>query len=242
MKTSFKSLFFRRSRAAQAGNAMIYVLIAIVLFAALSLIVARQGDDSESSALSTQRANIVAAQLIATSMQLKQGVDQMLYSGSNADTLDFVTPDDEPAFSAGTNQADKVFHPAGGGIILQPIPSDAVNQVSADPPARWYIGRFLNVEWTSTTAEDVIMVAHQVNEQVCRSINEKILGSPTPLISSINPRDILIDDVAHNGSNPGTWLTASCPTCAGKISACMVGPSEIPGRNIYSFYSLVISR
>lgn len=221
---------------------MIYVLIAIVLFAALSLIVARQGDNSETDSLSSQRADIVAAQLIATSMQLKQGVDQMLYSGSKPDTLDFVTPDDEPAFSAGTSQAQKVFHPAGGGIILQPIPAEATHQVSNDPASRWYIGRFLNVEWTSTTGEEVIMVAHQISEPVCRSINQKILGDPAPLMATTNPRDLLIDDVLHGGSNPATWLTSSCTDCEGKIAGCMEGPSEVPGENIFSYYSIIVSR
>lgn len=232
---------------------MIYVLIAIVLFAALSLIVARQGNNSETGALDSERAEIAATQIIQTSMQLKQGVDQMLYSGSQPDTsqdpplpapskaLNFVTPDDEPAFSTAPN-THKVFHPAGGGLILQPIPPQAIRQVSNDPPARWYIGRFINVEWTNSTAEEVIMVAHQISEPVCRAINQKILGDPTPLAMTPNPRALLIDGSVYASANPLEWTTADCADCEDVIAACVVGPSEVPGENIHSFYSIIVSR
>lgn len=243
MKTSCKSSFRApSSRSSEAGNAMIYILIAIVLFAALTMIISRQGDNSEGGALDSERSEIAATQIIQTSMQLKQGVDQMLYSGSKPDTLDFVTPDDEPTYSTGPSFVHKVFHPSGGGLILQPLPQQAVKQVSADPPARWYIGRFLNIEWTNTVDEEVLMVAHQISEPVCRAINQKILGDPTPLATITNPRDLLIDDVLHSGANPPVWTTVTCASCKDKISGCLVGPSEVPGENIYSYYSIIISR
>lgn len=226
---------------------MIYILIAVVLFAALTMMIARQGDNSESGAMDTERAEIAATQIIQTSMQLKQGIDVMMYSGSERDPntanddLIFTTPDDEPAFSTPPN-THKVFHPAGGGLILQPIPPQAVHEVSTNPPARWYVGRFINVEWSSTAAQEVILTAHQISLPVCRAINQKLLGDPTPLTAIVNPRTILIDGSVYSGANPVDWTNANCPTCVNKISGCMVGPSEIPGENIYSFYSIVLSR
>lgn len=229
------------SRIAEAGNAMIYILIAVVLFGALTMILARQTDQSESGALSTERTEIAATQIIQTSMQLKQAVDQMLYSGSKPDDLIFVTPDNEPAFSTAPNH-HKVFHPAGGGVIINPLPAQAINQVSLDPPARWYIGRFINIEWTNTAQQEVIMTAHQISEPVCRAINQKLLGNPTPLPTMLNPRTILISGSVYSAANPVTWLNTNCPTCQDKIAACIVGPSETPGKDIYSFYSVIVSR
>jgi len=136
----------------------------------------------------------------------------------------------------------KVFHPSGGGLVVKPIPQQAVKQVSADPPSRWYIGRFLNIEWTNTVDEEVIMVAHQISEPVCRAINQKILGDPAPLVTTSNPRDLLIDDSLHSGANPVMWSTVTCAACEDKIAGCVEGPSEVPGENIYSYYSIIISR
>lgn len=233
---------YRVSGPSEAGSAMIYVLIAIVLFAALSFIVSRQGDNGETSTLDQHRVDIAATQIIQTSMQLKQGVDQMLYGGSNPDNLDFVTPDTEPAFSAGTSHVNKVFHPSGGGIVLQPIPAGAAEQISADPPARWYIGRPTNIEWTNSTDEDVIMVAHQLTTAVCRAINQSLLGDPSPLVAAVNPRNILIDESLHSGSNPVTWTTVMCAACENVVAACIEGPSEVPGENVRSFYSIILAR
>ncbi|QQG36469.1 MAG: hypothetical protein HYS17_01360 [Micavibrio aeruginosavorus] len=241
MNTSRKSTIGYDSRPAERGNAMIYVLIAIVLFAALTLIVARQSDNSESGTLDTERVGIAATQIIQTSMQLKQGVDQMLYGGTDPANLDFVTPDTEPAFSAGPSHVNKVFHPSGGGLVLQALPAESLDQISADPPARWYIGRFNNIEWSKTIAEDVIMVAHQISTPVCRAINQTLLGNPTPLATTSNPRDILIDDQLHGGTN-ADFMIADCPACEGVIAGCLEGPSEIPGEPIRSFYSLILSR
>lgn len=241
MKTSRKSVSHPTALPdKEAGNAMIYVLIAIVLFAALSLIVARQGDNNETGALDSERSEIAATQIIQTSMQLKQGVDQMLYSGSEPDELDFITPDDA-AFNTAPN-VHKVFHPAGGGLILQPIPAQAMAQVSADPPARWYIGRFFNVDWTNTTDEEVIMVAHQISLPVCRAINQRLLGNPAPLVTTENPRNLLIDGSIHGGTNPASWTVLACPACEDKLAACIEGPSEVPGEDIRSFYNIIISR
>lgn len=246
MKTRRKSapffpVFPGVSRRSQAGNAMIYVLIAIVLFGALTFIVARQSDDSETGGLNAEQTEIVATQLVQTSMQLKQAVDQMLYSGSEPDTLDFTTPDDEPAFSTAP-YVHKVFHPSGGGVILQPIPLFAVDQESNDPPARWYIGRFNNVSWSADPlAEEIIMVAHQISEPVCRAINQKLLGNPAPLVTTANPRNIFVDDVLHSGTNED-FTSAACPTCENVIAGCVEGPSEVLGENIRSFFSIIVSR
>lgn len=220
---------------------MIYILIAIVLFAALSLTLARQSDNSETGALSAERAEIAATQIIQTSMQIKQAIDQMIYSGSNVNQLLYTTPDNEPAFSTPPHY-NKVFHPAGGGVIVNPLPAQAIHQVSSNPPARWYIGRVLNVEWTNSTAPEVIITAHQISEPVCRAINKRLLGDPTPLAATINPRSLLISISVWGGPVPVMWQNAYCPACVDKISACITGPSEVPGQNIFSYYAIAVAQ
>lgn len=242
MNTSRKSAgILPCRRHSQAGNAMIYILIAVALFGALTFILARQNDTTETGALNAERTEIAAAQIIQTSMQLKQAIDQMMYSGSKPDDLDFVTPDDEPAFSTAPNH-HKVFHPAGGGVIINPLPAQAVRKISDNPPPRWYIGRFINIEWTNSADQEVIMTAHQISEPVCRAINQKLLGDPAPLAATVNPRSLLISGTVYSAANPVTWQNVNCPACVDKIAGCVMGPSEVPGKNIYSFYSVVVVR
>ena len=68
MKTNREHI---NARALERGNAMIYVLIAIALFAALSFTLARQGDDGEASDMSDARAELYATDMISYAAQAK---------------------------------------------------------------------------------------------------------------------------------------------------------------------------
>lgn len=85
------------------------------------------------------------------------------------------------------------------------------------------------------------MVAHQISEPVCRAINQKLLGDPAPLVAIVNPRSLLIDASLYSSTNPVDWLITACPACEDKIAGCLIGPSEVPGQDIYSFYSIIVS-
>ena len=219
----------------QNGNAMVYVLIVIALFAALNFILARQSDTTESGVVSEDKVEIYAGNLITASSQLKQAIDMMTYSGSQIPDLDFTTPDDEPAFSTGS-PADKVFHPEGGAVILPKIPDAAIHQVNSDPVPKWYIGRFNNVEWTESTNDDVILTAHQLTQAVCAKINQRITGSSTipALVGAATLPSRLIDASLHSGTN-SDFDVVDCPACEGWPTLCI---SNSAG-TIFSFYSIV---
>ena len=76
----------------ESGNALIYVLIAIALFAALSFTLARQSDTGEAGTLSDERAELYATQIISYAAQTKSALDQMLFIGTDIDDLDFIAP------------------------------------------------------------------------------------------------------------------------------------------------------
>ncbi len=231
MSTEYKSFY----SSGENGNAMIYVLIVVALMAALNFLLIRQNDTSEAGSLSEERLEIYAGNIITAASQLKQAVDMMTYSGTQISDLDFTTPDDEPAYSSGAH-VDKVFHPEGGGVILPKIPADIINQVNNDPTAKWYIGRFNNVEWTESANQDVILTAHQLTQAVCAKINERLTGSSTipTLTGAITLRNMLIDDGLHSGTN-ADFTAANCAGCEGWPQLCISNN----GATIFSFYSVI---
>ncbi len=224
------------SRNNQRGNAMVYVLIIVALFAALSFVLSRQTDTSETGVISESQLEIFTGVLLQAPMQLKQSIDQMVFTGTQVSVLDFVTPD-QVAFDTAP-VINKVFHPSGGGVILPRIPGDAVNEISTDPPARWYIGRFENVEWSPSSAHDVVLTAHQVTQQVCARINEKLTGSTTipELTDPVN--ELLIDASLSTAGANIEFTSARCTVpadCFGEQSLCV----KDNGVNAWSFYSLI---
>ena len=224
----------------QSGNALIYVLIAIALFAALSFTLGRQTDTSGYGTLSDDQAELYASQLIAYAVQTKSDIDQMIFTGSDIADFDFTLPT-----AAGFNTSPhihKVDHPEGGGLNPARIPDNAVTQSTSDPVPGWYLGRFNNVEWTETSDTDVILVAYQLNQTVCEKINEKINGSTTIPVLGDSIKETMINDAVHTGTNLDLTTDSSgspiCSDCHQVSTLCV----QNQGTNAYGFYTIVADR
>lgn len=223
-------------RNGERGNALIYVLIAIALFAALSITLSRQTDTSETGTLSGERAELAASRLISYSAQARSAIDQMLFTAaSDIDDLDFTTPN-EAGFDTGT-LTHKVYHPQGGGLLQGTLPPEVVAQVTTDPTPGWYLGRFNTVEWTDSGAarDDVILVAYQISELICGLINEKINGSTAVPTMTDSIRNVMIDELLHGGTNVELTTDAGdiCPECENLGSLC------VQEGGIFGFYTIL---
>lgn len=230
-----------KSPATMRGNATIYVLIVVALFAALGFVLTRQSDTSESSHVGSEKADIIAGQILAYPPQVKQAIDMMTMSGSDPSDLDYTQPG-----QAGFNTAPtikKIYHPDGGGLNLAALPATAIAQSSTNPAAGWYLGSFNNIEWTTTTAKDIVLVAYQISQDMCKRINYKLTGSESiPVLNDTIP-DLLISkdnppgNAVHTGTN-ADFMAANCAACNGHPSLCV---GDTSGTR-YGFYSIIVNR
>lgn len=228
------------SHTQERGNALVYVLIVIALFAALSFTVGRQTDTSEVSSMSEEKAELLATQLMGYASQARQVIEQMSFTGTNdLDDYDFILPSDA-AFNTAPN-FDKVYHPEGGGLIAAKLPPEAISQSGTDPVAGWYMGRFNNVEWTTTTGTDIILVAYQIKREVCEQINEVITGSTTIPTMTDSIKETMIDDALYSaGINVDLTTDGGdiCPECDERPMLCVQNQAE----DAYGFYSVLAQR
>jgi len=223
-------------KSSERGNAMIYVLIAVALFAALNFTLSRNNSDNgEAQDLDDGKTELYIGQLISYAAQAKMAVDQLLFEGTRIDNLNFITPSD-PAFETGSD-IFKVYHPGGAGLSPGNIPTELIAQTNNTPAAGWYMGRFNNIEWSQSTATDIILVAHQISKKACEKINKKITGNTSIPAMNVNLANILIDDSEHSGSNID-WTTANCPACADIPALCVSNA----GATQFSFYNIIINR
>ena len=218
---------------AESGNAMIYVLIVVTLFAALSFVLARNSGSGEQDVLGAEKINVYASQIIQTSNQVKQGVDQVIYSGSTIDNLNFCLPGEICFTSAPL--FNNVFHPEGGGMIRPVLPAETINAVDADPVPGWYVGRFNNVAWTPTASHDVILIAHQIRQDVCMRINELLTGSSAIPALTVEINRALIDAAQHTNGPNVDLDAANCATCEGHAALCVVNALG----TIWSYYNII---
>lgn len=239
MKTKREHLFFTLQ--AQRGNAMIYVLIAIVLFAALSMTLGRQTNTNEADDLDDSKAEMYATQFIAYAASAKSAIDQMQFGGIDIANVNFTLPS-----QAGFNTAPtitKIYHPDGGGLNAGKLPEDAITSAIADPVAGWYMGRFNNVEWTKTSGTDVILTAFQIKKSICEKINLTITGSVTIPQLGDTIRETMIDDSFYTGATNVDLTTDPagaplCASCHNKASLCV----EDSAGGTYAFYSVIADR
>ncbi|MDH5723086.1 MAG: hypothetical protein OEY94_07175 [Alphaproteobacteria bacterium] len=216
----------------EKGNALIYVLIAIVLFAGLGFTLARQSNNAGTTELDEAKAELLADQIIAYAQQAQNSIDQMLFSGSKINDLVFTLPSE-----AGFNTAPlqhKIYHPSAGGFIPSPMPAQMVNEVSTTPNAGWYLGRFNNVEWTPSTNMDVILTGHQISRAICEKINFKITGSTTIPAIVGDLRTFLIDDANYVGTN-ADFTTIECAACENYKTMCVSNA----GATYFTYYAII---
>lgn len=210
-----------------SGNAMIYVLIALALFGFLTLTLTNQNNQADGQDLDDEQAALYANELISYVASAQQVVDMMMSTGTEIDDLNFVIPSNA-AFDTPPNH-NKVFHPAGGGLNYAAKFSEDIQNGATSV---WAVNKNINVEWTPTTADDVVITAYFVNKQICEIINKRITGSATIPITASPHADYFLS------TGTTDFDTSECAACDGYPSLCV----ENDTNDNYSFYNIIVAR
>ena len=210
------------------GNAMIYVLIAIALFGVLTATLSSQNNQADNQDIDDEMVEFYANELIEYAAAAKNVVDQMLMTGSTIDSLDFVNPA-SAAFDTPPH-INKVFHPQGGGLNYKKTFSTNIENNLGLTPG-WFFQQNANVEWTESTANDVIISALRIKSSVCKEINKRITGSTTIPQLGTGMNAIFEDGTAD-------LSIANCAGCEGYQTLCVLNSA---GDN-WGFYSIIAAR
>ena len=207
-------------------------LIAVILFAALMFVISKSThQDNSADDLATGQTRVMTTEILAYAASVNNAIVQMQQSGATPDQIDFMLPDDTNFNTAPTLY--KLFHPDGGGLNYKPLPARAVADSGGTPQAGYYVGRFNSVEWTPTTAHDIVFTAYKLSESVCKDINRKLTGSATiPVVSGESLENLFVWDHLHSGTN-ANFMVTQCAACE-DVAALCVGD----GAGKYAFYSI----
>ena len=241
----------KNSRHAERGNVLFYVLIAVVLLAALSFAVAQSGRGNVQQ-LSEDRAGLFASEILEFSNNVANAVAQLKLRGCSEDEISF-----ENAIITGTythtpaaSDDCKVFHPSGGGINYAKPDSDWLNSsfvaqfgygdyiFSATQVAKTGAGGY---EVGASTGEDLVMFLPFLDQTLCEAINTKLEGG------TINTEDDAAFSTAAGDVFDGTYdaapaLTLDAGTEINNVSyGCFIGPTATSA-GAYNFYKVLIAR
>lgn len=217
----------------EKGNVFVYILVAVGLFAALMFVLSKSAGQNDGAAdLTDGESKILAGEIIAYAASATNTISQMQQTGATVSMIDFMLPSDIDFDDAPTIY--KIFHPDGGGLNYKPLPQKASADDQVGLVAGYYVGRFNNIEWTPTTANDVVFTAYEIKETVCKELNRKVAGTETiPAIVGDTLQNFFVYDDLHAGTNVN-FEVANCPTCE-EISALCV----TDGLGKYAFYSIL---
>lgn len=222
----------------ESGNALLYVLIGIALFAALMFTFSRSGSEGTSN-ISKQEVKIAASDLISYSESIEKAVNRLRLNGVSESDIDF--QNDIVSGYTNANCADgtcEIFDIAGGQQIWQ-TPQSKSNDGSA-----WAITGAMRVNGVGTDGAaasnaELVMVAPNVNKSVCVEINNRLgitnpSGDPPQTSGDADPSTKFVgtyaagDQIAHANLNS-------------HAAGCFEG-NGTPAASTYHFYRVLLAR
>ena len=238
-----------RERNREAGNVILWILVAIILFGALNFIFSK-GFRSGATTISDEKASLIASEIFEYTRTVKQTVHLLQINGCRDTEISF----DQTVVAGYSNPnspADEtcnVFAPAGGGLTWKDPPQNASNYANFE---MIYNARIQEVGTDpDPDGTDLIMVLPELNEDVCKKINEKVgidlvsgnvppdsgdivdVSWPGRFVGVYGPRTNSVNGPSNNCSGADNYF-------CGQATACF---HEAGGGQYFVFYHVLIAR
>jgi len=189
-----KSILFRRQtqcrkgwcgglRQSNKGNVLFIILIAVMLFGALTAAITRS--ERGSGSLDKERGLINASDYMAYTSTIEKTVARMLSNDMSENQLSFANDvwefndgtkvETDAMFANCTTDSCKVFHPAGGGLDVKTFADNQPPSPGTGDIKSGHAGVFsLKVTGVGTDAHDLVLMVAVVDRNTCRQINEQM--------------------------------------------------------------------
>ena len=176
----------------EAGNALLFVLIGIVLFAALTFTMSSGFRTEGTDRLSDRKAELAVSEILDYGARLQRAVDRIRRNGCSESDISFANStvsgyEHDPE----VDDKCKIFHPAGGGLSWKtPNPEYIVSSFEGSganfgqyhfPYGTCIYGVGDEYDFTGNgncnandqLNEDLIMILPYAKENICSRINKK---------------------------------------------------------------------
>lgn len=236
-----------KHRAAESGNVLFLILIAVALFAALSYAVTQStrsggGDANKETSL------INSAQLSQYPSAIRTAIVRMIINGVAVDELLFNPPSDYAAIVG--DETKSVFHSEGGGAVYANAPIDLL---SSGGTGEWAYNMNVQIEYIGTTnaannsGNDLVAFLPNVSKSVCKKINDELGiaatadansdGIPTGPNYTPDPADQ--GDYMDDGYTiPGTPDVTLDDDFSGQPFGCY----DVNNTGVYVYYHVLVER
>ncbi len=235
----------------QSGNALWFILLAIVLLGGLTVLLSRTGSQTEETG-DVERASIYASEIMKYSAGIAGAVQQLLSRGCSENQISFNDPKHTVSYvnpKPAPNNACDIFNVKGGGMELMPKKEAwRLNASGYIYPHLYGVQCIYGVGSGTTTCTrgevDLVLQVGSIKKEICLAINSR-LG--IPMVGNEPPSDVLlgtpfigefVDTTNSNDDIIGDMGTASAAGLRGKKAFCMRNTTT----GGYAFMQVVIAR
>ena len=229
----------------QSGSVLLYILIAVMLFAALSYTVAQMMKSGNPGTVSEEKSFLMADDLMNFGRAVRQAVQTMKISNGCTDTaISF-----ENSFMSGyahtpaASPSCQIFNAAGGGIQYVTPNKEWLN---TDFQGNVHFGRYFlsganAFEGVGTPAADLVLLLPFLKSNLCAAINRKLGNTqstdPMPEDGLNVTAPVFTGSYSTTPLNPGA--VASSSALRGKMAGCL---DNILGATGSVYYQVLIPR
>jgi len=235
-------------RQSEKGNILFLILLAVVLFAALSYAVTQSMRGGGGNA-GSETSLVNSAVLSQYPVGVRAAILRMIVDGTDVTTLNFDPPS---VFSTMTDgeKALGVFHADGGGASFAYIPTDALATLSST--ARWVFTRNFGIEDIGNTAtgsgdtgKDIVAIAPGISETLCAKINEELGVSSIPEVGTTLPLTVdattmqQVEEFTYSQTSTVAEIADSGSVIDGNPFLCV---DYSTSAELYAYYHVLVER
>lgn len=170
-------------RQTNKGNVLFLILIAVMLFAALTAAITKS--EQGGSSMTKERSLISASDYMSYASNIEKAVGRMLSQDISENQLSFSTPnwlfndgtriETDAMFTSCTTASCKVFNPGGGGIEAKTFTDNQPASPAANDIKSGHAGVFsLKITGVGTADYDLVLLIAVLDTDTCKAINNQL--------------------------------------------------------------------
>ncbi len=229
-------------RSSERGNVLFLILIAVALFAALSYAVT-QSTRSGGGDAGRETTLVNSSTITQYPASIKTAIVRMIVSnGVTVDQLIFDPPSQFGSLS-GTQLAQNVFHPSGGGASYALAPSSVM---ANNQPGTWRYNaenQIYNIGQDGNPGNDIIAFLPGVSQSICERIHTQ-LGISTTFVAEAGAAATAVEADDKDYDNAGIPGTAG-PVIGDAGGSALNGQPQgcfTDGATGYVYYHVLVER
>ncbi|NBX66557.1 MAG: hypothetical protein EBQ96_06130 [Proteobacteria bacterium] len=234
----------------QKGNVLFIILIAIMLFAALTYAISNSTRGTTS--MDRERGTISATDYMSYGSSMEKAVGRMLSSDNSENAISFENTiwklfngtNVMGANAACTSSACKIFDVSGGGLEAKTFPAVSVSSpIATDVQSGHGVVYALKVNGVGSTAHDLVLMIAILDQNTCMQINNALkITNPSNAPPSDSWAGATVYTGAFTGPNNATDEIGDVATQIQRKTAGCINRTGGYGSDDNYFYQVLYAR